>query len=148
MISDKILYRIMMGIIVFVGVVMAYNTYLQFYPFQVLKLNKPTKMVKDTYHPGEALTWSVDVTHYTTGVKATVTREVDCQTVNGKEIVGLPTTNFVTKAGTSQFIQSSFILSVSTPPGICKVLIDGVYQLSPNRNYYFHDETNEFKVTK
>lgn len=123
-----------------------FNSYQQFKPIKILVLNEPTTMVKSVYHPGDVLDWRVNVTHYTTGVKATVTREVDCITSTGKHIVGLPTTNFITKAGTTEFIQSSFILSLSTPPGKCKVLIDGIYYISQTRTIYFHDETNEFQV--
>lgn len=146
--SEKTMYKIMMGIIILMFASVVYSTYLQFWPIKILTLNEPTRMVKSVYRPGEALTWTVNVTHYTNGVKATVTREVDCITANGKEIVGLPTTNFITKAGASQFIQSSFILSLSTPVGRCKVIIDGVYYISQTRTIYFHDETNEFDVIK
>lgn len=62
--SENVMYRLMMGIIIFMFLTMAYNTYLRFYPFKTLEVNK-VELVTPTVPVGGVFKYKVDYCKYT-----------------------------------------------------------------------------------
>lgn len=126
--------------------------YWELYPYKILILNSPTTVLKSTYHPGDSLTWSVDVTHFTEGIEVHVTREIECLLDDAEGGIthrryALPETNFITTKGTSTFIQNSFVVPLNAIPNkMCRVIIIGSYHMNPVRDVLFKDFTNSFEI--
>ncbi len=81
--TESLMYKLMMSIIIFMFFTMAYNTYLRFYPFKTLVVNKVEVLT-----PGGQFKYRVDYCKYTDVVSTSYKTFYDASSVEKRYPLG------------------------------------------------------------
>lgn len=140
--KEKIMYKSVLGIILFMGVVMAYNTYLRFYPFKTIVVSK-VRVLTSEIKQGEEVKYEVDYCRFT-DAPATVYRTVQ-STRNPDDRYSLPITNSISVPG-CHTLQRSIPIDPSIPPGEYYIKVVSIYEVNEYQKSKYEFTIGNFKI--
>lgn len=144
----KILYFLGVIAIGFAFLLLAYFCYLLFYPFRVIEVKQPLRIVTKEVRPGGNLEYIVDYCKYG-DYAATVVRTITCV---GKDDVlsspiNFPVSGTVTLPGCRQ-THVIIPIPLSAKPGICTLYTKPTYQVNPVRQIGITSQSEPFQIIK
>lgn len=124
--KDKIMYKLMFGIVIFMGCVMAYNTYLRFYPFRTVVINK-VELLTPEIKQGGTIKYRIDYCRYT-DAETTVYRTIQSTSIPENRYP-LPATSGTSIKG-CHVIERTLVIDSDIPLGEYFLRVSSFYQVN------------------
>lgn len=143
----RILYILGIIAIGFAFLLLAYFSYLLFYPFRVIDVKQPLRVVTKQVRPGSNFEYIVDYCKYG-DYPASVVRSINCIETDGRLFsYQYPAVATVTLPGCRQ-THVIVPIPLSAKPGMCTLVTKPTYQVNPVRQTGITSQSEPFQIIK